>query len=254
MTSSAWSPRPFSPTPAQAPGVYHIYGRFKTAQAPGNLANVQVRSLALHRTNSWYGALDGSDQLGAYYGPYSAPIASQNQWTVVDSGQVALPLFNAGAQADPTQNYLTRRQQWADTTGGGSSCSLNWEALVPVDGSLIVGVLNNPGNSPTTFASKWLMAYFDGLLVNRASAQDSPAWLLSSESSAIPNPSHAGGGPGTQSTGTLNVNSGADPYLTLDPTLAGDVNVLVATLTDGAGDVPPIVGELVYSPLYLQPR
>lgn len=254
VTGSGWSPRAFSPTPAQAPGVYHVYGRFKTAQAPGNLGNVQTRAVGLQKLNSWYGSLDGSDQLGAYYGPYSAPVTAQNQWTVADAGQVAIPLFNQGSQSDPTQSYVTPRQQWIDNTGGGSSCGLNWEALVPVDGSLVVGILNNPGNSPTTFAGKWLMAYFDGLLVNRASATDGPAWLLSSETSAIPNPAHAGGGPGTQTTGTLNVNSGADPYLTLDPTLAGGANQLVAVMTDGAGDVLPFVGELVYSPLYVQPR
>ncbi|HEX6819433.1 MAG TPA: hypothetical protein VF120_13735, partial [Ktedonobacterales bacterium] len=254
VTGSGWSPRAFSPTPASAPGIYHVFGRFKTAQTAGNLGNVQVRALANEKSNPWYGTLDASDQLGAYYGPYSAPVTAQNAWTVADAGQVSIPPFNQGAQTDPTQRYVTPRQQWVDNTGGGSSCSLNWEALIPVDGSLLVGVLNNAGNAPTTFASKWLMAYFDGLLVNRASAQDGPAWLLSTEAAAIPNPAHAGGGPGTQTTGTINVNSGADPYLTVDPTLAGGVNILVASVTDGAGDVLPIVGELVYAPLYLAPR
>ena len=254
VTSGGWSPRAFSPTPAQAAGVYHALGRFKTGQAGGNLANVQTRAVALQRSNAWYGALDGSDQVGAYYGPYSAPVTASNQWTVADAGQVAIPPFNGGALSDPSQTYITPRQQWVDNTGGGSTCGLNWEALLPIDGSLLVGVLNNPGNSPTTFANKWLMAYFDGLLVNRASAQDGAGWQLSTEGAAIPNPGHAGGGPGTQTTGALNVNSGADPYLSVDPTLAGAVNVLVASMTDGSGDVLPVVGEVTYSPLYLQPR
>ena len=33
------------------------------------------------------------------------------------------------------------------------------------------------------------------------------------------NLTHAGGGPGTQSTRSINVNSGSDPYLVLDPSV-----------------------------------
>ncbi|HKV83953.1 MAG TPA: hypothetical protein VJN88_05315 [Ktedonobacterales bacterium] len=254
VASGGWNPRFVSPRSSDAPGVYHVFGRFRTSQAAGNLGNVQVRATAQQRLEAWYGELTGTDQIGAYYGPYSAPIQLSNAWTTADAGQVAIPPFNAGARTDPTLSFVTPRQQWIDTTGGGSTCGLNWEALVPVDGSLLVGVLNNPSNNPYAPATNWLWSYFDGLLVNRASASDGPAWQLSVENVATPNPAHAGGGPGTQTTGTLNINSGADPYLTLDPTLAGASNILVATVTDGSGDVLAFAGEIQYSPLYLQPR
>ncbi len=58
------------------------------------------------------------------------------------------------------------------------------------------GVLNNPSNASAAIFAQYVWAYIDGLLVNRA-----------------------GGGPGTANTGVVNVNSGADPYLTVDPTL-----------------------------------
>ncbi len=74
----------------------------------------------------------------------------------------------------------------------------------------------------------------------------------------MPNPAHAGGGPGTQTSGAININSGADPYLTLDPAqqLAGNggVNTLVGCVTDGSGTVLPLHLELQYTPLYLWPR
>lgn len=57
----------------------------------------------------------------------------------------------------------------------------------------------------------------------------------------------------------MNVNSGADPALLLDPTLNGangidGVNQLVAVVSDQAGEVLPLFAEVVYSPLYLEPR
>lgn len=57
----------------------------------------------------------------------------------------------------------------------------------------------------------------------------------------------------------MNVNSGADPCLTLDPTLAGNngsmgVNQLVALITDQVGTVLPCYTEVSYAPLYLEPK
>jgi hypothetical protein len=79
------------------------------------------------------------------------------------------------------------------------------------------------------------------------------------EGSPQPNPAAAAGGAGTQNSGAINVNSGADPLLTLDPAQAGGngsmgVNQLVAVISDQAGAVLPCFAEVSYSPLYLEPR
>ena len=85
-----------------------------------------------------------------------------------------------------------------------------------------------------------------------------PAWTYSLESSAQPNAARGAAGPGTQTSGNINVNSGADPALTLDPTLenaAGvSANQLVALLTDNNAAVLGVVCEISYTPLYLWPR
>jgi hypothetical protein len=96
---------------------------------------------------------------------------------------------------------------------------------------------------------------FDGLSV---ASGGTAAWTYSLEATALPSPAHAGGGPGTQATGAININSGADPYLSLDPAqqLAGNggVNQLAGYIADGAGAVLPLHAEIQYSPLYLWPR
>jgi hypothetical protein len=106
------------------------------------------------------------------------------------------------------------------------------------------------------------------LLLNRAGVGDTAATTYSLETTPQANPAHGGGGPGTQGTGVINVNSGADPALTLDPTLgvaaisnavgtaAGGVGVnqLAGYVADGVGAVLPLHAEVSYSPLYLYPR
>ena len=255
VTSAGWNPRAFSFTPADAPGTYHLLGRFLTQQAAGNLGNVEVRAAAQQRLQPWYGLPDSSDQTGSYYAPFVNPISASNTWTVVDAGQMPVPPLNQGALADPTQTYLTPRQQWSDLTAGGSLCQIGWQLLLPVDGSLLAGILNNPTNAPKAITNAWLWAYFDGI----GAPNGLPvAWTYSLETVPQPNPAHAGGGPGTQSTGGININSGADPYLALDPQQqlsgAGGVNVLAAYLTDTSAAVLPFYAELAYSPLYLYPR
>ena len=253
--AAGWNPRAFSFAPADAPGVYHVLARFLTQQVSANLGNVEVRATMQQRLRAWYGALDSSDQLNIYYAPFVFPMTASNAWTVVDSGQVAVPAFNAGALADPTQTYLTPHTQWADLTSGGSVCAINWQMLLPVDGSLLTGVLNNPSNAPFAVAGSWLWTYFDGLGTNLGLPA---AWAYSVESSALPNPAHGSGGPGTTGSGAINVNSGADPYLTVDPQLQlggnGGVNQLAAYISDGSGSVLPVHADLQYTPLYLYPR
>ena len=256
--TAGWNPRPVSPRSSDEPGGYHMLCRFLSQQAVGNLGNVEVRAVTQQRSQCWYGQLNLSDQLGTYYGPYSYPLTQSNVWTLVDAGQVALPPFNAGALTDPTQTYLTPHPQWADLTSGGSVCEVTWGALLPVDGSLVYGILNNPSNAYGAIAAQYVWAYLDGLLVNRAGVGDGPAWTYSVESAPAPNPAHAGGGPGTGNTGVINVNSGADPYLTVDPTLElsgqGGVNQMVGYIADQNAAVLPFFGEIRYSPLYLYPR
>ncbi|HLJ82300.1 MAG TPA: hypothetical protein VKT52_12485, partial [Ktedonobacterales bacterium] len=255
VTNTGWNPRAFSFTPADAPGVYHILGRFLTQQAPANLANLEVRAVSQQRLQPWYGLPDASDQTGSASAPFTNPISASNAWTVVDAGQMPVPPLNQGALADPTQTYLTPRQQWGDLTSGGSVCQIGWQLLLPVDGSLLAGVLNNPTNAPRAVTNQWLWAYFDGLGVPNGL---SVAWTTSLESGPTPNPAHAGGGPGTQSSGAININSGADPYLTLDPALqlngSGGVNELAGYIADQSAAVLALHAEIAYSPLYLYPR
>jgi hypothetical protein len=56
----------------------------------------------------------------------------------------------------------------------------------------------------------------------------------------------------------VNVNSAADPYLTLDPMLGAwngaGVNQAVAVIADEQATVLPLQIEVLYSPLYLEPR
>ena len=129
-----------------------------------------------------------------------------------------------------------------------------------------MGVVNNPSNGTVTLTNQWLWVYHDGLLVNRAAVGDAAATTYSIERAPTANPARGAGGPGTSSTGAINVNTGADPYLTLDPTVScaavagvasggSGVNQLAGYVAGGAsGSVLPLHVELQYSPLYLYPR
>ncbi len=257
-----FNPRAFSFAPDDLLGTYHLFGRFWSAQASGDLPNVQTRVVTQQRAQPWFGASDLSDQTGQYNGPWSAPLAASSTWTLADAGQVNVPALPAGALSDLTQGYLTPRAQWQDISASGATFRANWQALLPVDGSLLLGVANNPANGPFAVSGSWLWLYADGLLA----ARGGPAVTLSIEAAALADPARGSGGPGTQSSGSIGVNSGADPYLTLDPTIicapgaggmgagGAGVNQLTALLADGAGAVPPVACDLVYTPLYLYPR
>jgi len=125
---------------------------------------------------------------------------------------------------------------------------------LPVDGSLLLATLNNPANGPGALTNAWLWVYADGLAVNSGVASAGASWSYSVEAVPLADPAHSGGGPGTQTTGAINVNPGADPYLTLDP-LAGDgACQIVAFCADSLGTVLPVACEITYEPLYLYPR
>ncbi len=184
----SWNPRAFSFAPADLLGVYHLFSRGWTNQSAGNLGNVQTRVETQQKVNPWYGTLGDSDQLGAYYGPFVAPISAASTWTAADSGQVNVPALPVGALTDLTQNYLTPRPQWGDLTSGGSTGRCNWQLLLPIDGSLLVGVVNNPANAPFAVTAQWLWAYHDGLALNRAAVGDAASATYSLESRAHAEP------------------------------------------------------------------
>jgi hypothetical protein len=257
--ASGWNPRFASLLASDAAGVYHVLARLRTAQIAGNLPNISLRSAAAQQKNPWFNLPNGSDIVGQWTGPYSFPFLASNAWFIADAGQLAIPLFPVGALTDPSQLSIIPRAQWQDTSGAPATGYTNWQALLPVDGSLLVATVNNPSNSAGAVTNSWLWAYADGLLLNRSGSQDGPAWTYSVETKPTPNPAQGAGGAGTQGTGAINVNSGADPALTLDPSQVGangiaGVNQLVAIVSDQAGGVYGCYGEISYSPLYLEPR
>jgi hypothetical protein len=262
--SGGWNPRFFSGTAADAAGSYHLLARVKSDQTSPAIQQVKFRVVNVQQTDPWVGLVSGTDLVGQWAGGSVAPLATPSAWAVVDAGPCALPPFPGGALSDPTKLYLIPRAQWTDGSGGSAAGYTNWQALLPVDGSLLVATINNPGNSGIGVTNQWVYAYADGLLLNRAGASDGPSWAYSLESKPQPNPAGAAGGAGTQTSGAVNVNSGADPYLLLDPQQSGlggastqpGVNQIVAIIADASttASVLPCFAEVSYAPLYLEPR
>jgi hypothetical protein len=255
LTAAGWNPRAFSLKPGDAQGVYHLYQRLRSQQSAGNLPNLSARPYIQQLLSPWYGQTGGADQVATYAGGYVTPLTASNVWTACDAGQVAIPPFPVGALTDLAQTYLTPRAQLADSSGSSAGAQVGWAALIPVDGSLLVAVVNNPANAPYAVSNQWLYAYFDGLGM---AAGGDPAWTYSLESSALPSPGRGAAGPGTQNSGNINVNSGADPALILDPGLENAaglaVNQLVGFAADNNGAVLGMACEISYTPLYLWPR
>jgi hypothetical protein len=257
--SGGWNPKALSLLASDASGIYHLLARIKTAQIVGNLPLITLRAATAQQTDAWFNQVGGADIVGQWAGTYATPFSQQNVWTIADAGQAQMPPFPQGALTDPSQLYLVPRAQWQDTSGSPQNGYTNWQALLPIDGSLIVASVNNPSNSAGAVTNSWLWSYSDGLLLNRSGAQDGASWTYSVETKAQPNPAVGAGGSGTSSSGAVNVNSGADPCLTVDPAQIGangsvGVNQLVAIVSDQAGGVYSCFGEVSYSPLYLEPR
>jgi hypothetical protein len=255
VDSGGWQPRAFSSRLADALGVYHLLARYRTFDASPTA--VQLRVQADEALHDWYSDAGALGTLATYYGPYTTPLSAANTWTVADAGQLALPPFPAAALVDATQLQVIGRGLWVGS-GAAAEGDASWQCLLPVDGALLLGVLNYPSNNATATMTSYVWVYVDGLLVSQGVATSGPATSYSLETGAQPNAAHAAGGAGTSITGTVNVNSGADPYLTLDPTLGpwngAGVNQAVGVIYDEAGTVLPLLTEVVYSPLYLQPR
>jgi hypothetical protein len=256
LTNGGWQPRSLSPRIADAIGTYHLWTRFRTFDATP--AGVQLRVNADEALHNWYSDTGTLQAVASYFGPYVNPLSAANAWTVCDAGQVAVPAFPLPGMVDPTQLYEIPKGQWVGTTGGGAEGDTSWAALLPVDGSLLLGQVNYPSNSLVGSLTSYVWVYADGLPVSQGSATSGSSTAYSLEASALPNAAHAAGGVGTVATGAVNVNSGADGYLTLDPTLGSwngaGVNQAVGVVADQAGSVLPLVCEVSYSPLYLDPR
>jgi hypothetical protein len=101
--------------------------------------------------------------------------------------------------------------------------------------------------------------YADGLSILGA-AQATVGWSL--ETTRLPNPAHAGGGPGVVSQATPYVLGVGDTMPRVDPNLTTSngsqtnqgVNQWVVAATDNAATVLPIACQITYAPLYLEPR
>ncbi|HEX9068223.1 MAG TPA: hypothetical protein VF807_05600, partial [Ktedonobacterales bacterium] len=246
--NNSWNPLAFSAPPATLRGTYHLLQRFLTREA--TLSALQVRVVTAWTSQAWFGlgATTTSWVLATVNGSWLVPVTAANAWLALDAGQIVVPPEPLGALGDLTLNDATPRPQWWDTTAGGAVQQINWQALLPTDASLLLGVVNNPSNSSWA-PSGWVYVYLDGLGVPLG-GQATAGWSV--EPVALPSPAHGGGGPGTASSGPVNVNLTADPYLTLDPTLGS--NQLVASLADSTGAVLPLVADILYTPQYLEPR
>jgi hypothetical protein len=256
VDTGGWQVRGLSPRLADALGAYHLWTRYRTFDpAP---AGVSLRVNADEALHAWYSDTSTLASLGTYFGPYVNPLSAANAWTVCDAGQLVVPAFPLPGLADATQLFAIAKSQWVGTVGGGAEGDASWACLLPVDGSLLLGQVNYPSNSAVATMTGYVWVYADGLLVSQGVASSGSSTVYSLEAASLPNVAHAGGGVGTPTTGAVNVNSGADGYLTLDPTLGtwngAGVNQAVGVMADEQARVLPLVCEVSYSPLYLEPR
>lgn len=223
-------------------GTYRLLCRAKTTQA--TFGKVFLQSLYVQ-----------------YSGGKTYPFAAANQWTPVDLGYLPVPNTPQGALNDPTVAQGALWINYQDTNAGSPSTGyVNWEALLPVDGSLLTGTIYN-GNTIYVpnydYSNSWVWVYGDGLLAQ----QGKPAsWTTSIETSAYQQEATDGaGGPANPTNAGISGGSITDSYLTVDPTVrpsGGTVsaNLLVAIISDSAANAYPFVCDLAYSPLYLIPQ
>ena len=120
-------------------------------------------------------------------------------------------------------------------------------ALVPVDGCSLLATINNPSNSGITLGTRASLTCLRD--ASGANLTYPTPWTLSgptvySSAYALAFQISSAGGFGTSSSGRINVNPAADPYLTLDATQTADspavaVNELVALVTDANAAIYP---------------
>lgn len=230
-------------------GTYHHFSRFQATTTTPQVYNVNqqenVTGNALFPAGSAFSSVSG---------PTLAPLKTASTWTTVDAGLVALPPSGAGALSNNTQVQDALFQEWTGL-GGVGTYKMNWQALLPVDASLLIASLNNPNNN--TYLN-WLWLYSDPLAISTGGTL---GWTYSEEVASLPNP---GAGMGASTFGTIfsgiGVNAVADPWLVLDPTPTSTVGSatgiaeLLGILSDDQGDALALHTELQYAPLYLYPR
>lgn len=228
-------------------GVYHLLARLRMHDTPASSQNLQPDAFLLQ--NPWLGLPAKTDRLGIFQGQFVFPFTGAT-WQMVDSGQVALPPFALGTLTDPTQVAVTLGQQ---STTANNQLDADWGALLPVDAELLAATFQN--NSTGVLLTGWIWTYFDGLGAPGANMA-SATWSL--EATAVPNPTHAGGGPGIVNQATPALIATGDSVPQVDPTTstttATGVNQWLVLVTDNSANVLPIAVVLTYAPLYLEPR
>lgn len=220
-------------------GTFEVLARLQTTQTTGNIANVT-------------GSTDAEEFIGVV-GAFSSDVAGPtlqlftagSAWTPTDWGRVSFPLSTKSASRDLTTVEAVLTLNGADSTGGGSEAYGNWCALLPHDTEVLTGSSTNFSNAIT---NEWVWIYADGLIPTTA------AWLISAETTALPNAAHAVAGPGST---TLGIRPNADTFMNLDPTqhLNGtSVNQGVALVTDNIATLFACYLEFKYVPLYFFPQ
>lgn len=257
VSTSGRIPLAFNSTVTDLRGTYHLFNRFKTSQSGGNLANVSVKTNTMHTQNTWFSTSYQQVYAQAFGTVIAAPLAAGSTWYVIDTGQVAMPVnLTAYEEGGATSEYQPH-PEWSDSTGGGSTGFENYQALVPVDGGLLMSLTNNPSNSSLTVTNNYFWILSDGLSTQIGNPSKA-VWVNSAGSTGNTiRQYNMGGLPGTSSSYNINTNQLADNYLTLDPTqtVSGStLNQATALVTDNNNAVLPCYVDIVYTPLYLYPR
>lgn len=250
------------PNTGDAYGAYHLYARLWSSETVFSRQTLQpvVRQVGATSPWSYYTSAPGA--------LVSSPFRASSLWSVLDAGQVRYPPAAGGVLADPAVYPL--RTQLATTDTASRTERANWHALIPIDGDVLVGQVSAPAGLLGALSAQYLWLYVDGLGVARGGAAGTTLSVSGvGGAGAQAAPSRGLNAQGLQSGTSIDPSTlwytatlGADPYLTLDPTVtvpsgpgAGQaVNQLVAQISDASGTVLPVALQLRYSPLYLYPR
>ncbi len=232
-------------------GTYHLLTRLRMVDTPSANQNLYAQAYLLQ--HAWLGNSNKLDRLGIAGPPAVFPFTG-TAWQLADAGLLAVPPFPTATMGDPSQVYATIAAQ--------SSTAVNemdddWGMLLPVDGEVLSAVLQNNASGPTL--AGWIWVYVDGLSL-LSTAQAAAGWSL--ETTRLPNPAHAGGGPGTVGGATPALSSVGDAVPRVDPALSTvngsqvsqGVNQWAVVVTDNVATVLPVAAQITYAPLYLQPR